>query len=124
TVELHADTATGALLGKCTVPSTANAWSNQTCMLDQPVTGVARLYLTFSGAMHLNWLKFAPASSSGSGSGGTSGGSGGTAGGSGGGSGSGGAGGSGGSATGTGGSSASGGSGGGPPGTGGSSASG
>ena len=61
TVELHADSQTGALLGKCMVPSTSNAWATQTCTLAQPVTGVARLYLVFGGAMHLNWLKFLPA---------------------------------------------------------------
>jgi xylan 1,4-beta-xylosidase len=60
TVELHADTQTGALLGKCTVTSTSNAWASQTCTLAQPATGVARLYLVFSGAVHLNWLKFLP----------------------------------------------------------------
>ena len=58
TLELRADSQTGALLGTCTVPSTSNAWATQTCTLDQTATGVARLYLVFGGAMHLNWLKF------------------------------------------------------------------
>jgi xylan 1,4-beta-xylosidase len=87
TVELHADSATGALLGKCSVPSTSNAWASQTCALDRTATGVARLYLVFSGAMHLNWLKFAAGMVStgtggaggGAGGGGTGGGTGGGA---------------------------------------------
>ncbi|HEX7507972.1 MAG TPA: carbohydrate-binding protein, partial [Polyangia bacterium] len=61
-VELHADSQTGTLLGKCTVTSTSNAWSTQTCTLAQAATGVSRLYLVFGGAVHLNWLKFLPAS--------------------------------------------------------------
>jgi MYXO-CTERM domain-containing protein len=81
TVELHADSATGALLGRCTVPSTSNAWATQTCTLDQTAKGVARLYLVFSGAMHLNWLKFAAGTVSPTGTGGAGGGSGGAGGG-------------------------------------------
>ncbi|HVT07381.1 MAG TPA: carbohydrate-binding protein, partial [Polyangia bacterium] len=84
TIELHADSQTGALLGTCTVPSTSNAWATQTCALDQPATGVARLYLVFSGAMHLNWLKFVPAATGTTGTGGQSGGTAGRAGGTGG----------------------------------------
>jgi MYXO-CTERM domain-containing protein len=80
-VELHADSPTGALLAKCSVPSTSNAWATQTCTLDQTATGVARLYLVFSGAMHLNWLKFLPATVSPAGAGGTGGGAGGAGGG-------------------------------------------
>jgi xylan 1,4-beta-xylosidase len=57
-LELHQDTQTGTLLGKCTVSSTSNAWATQTCTLSQTVTGVAKLYLVFGGSMELNWLKF------------------------------------------------------------------
>jgi len=81
TVELHADSQTGALLGKCSVPSTSNAWASQTCTLDQTATGVARLYVVFGGAMHLNWLKFVPGTVSPAGTGGAGGGAGGAAGG-------------------------------------------
>lgn len=84
TVELHADSETGTLLGKCAVPSTSNSWASQTCTLDQPATGVAKLYLVFSGAMHLNWLKFQAGMTGSPGTGGTSGGTGGVAGGTGG----------------------------------------
>src|SRR5436190_1795449 len=45
TVELHADTQTGTLLGTCAIPSTSNAWATQTCTLAQTATGMARLYL-------------------------------------------------------------------------------
>ena len=60
TLELHADSQDGTLLGKCTVSSTANAWATQTCVLGQPATGVSRLYVVFGGAAHLNWLMFLP----------------------------------------------------------------
>jgi len=79
TVELHADSPTGALLGKCSVPSTSNAWASQTCALDKTATGVGRLYLVFSGAMHLNWLKFVAGTVSPTGTGGAGGGAGGGA---------------------------------------------
>jgi xylan 1,4-beta-xylosidase len=79
TVELHADSATGTLLGKCMVSSTSNAWATQTCTLDQTATGVGRLYLVFGGAVHLNWLKFVAGTVS-TGSGGAGGGAGGSSG--------------------------------------------
>ena len=60
TLELHADAQDGTLLGNCTVSSTSNVWATQTCTLDQPATGVARLYVVFGGAVHLNWLMFQP----------------------------------------------------------------
>ena len=81
TVELHAESQTGALVGKCSVPSTSNAWATHTCTLDQTATGVARLYVVFGGAMHLNWLKFVPGTVSPAGTGGAGGGAGGAAGG-------------------------------------------
>ena len=58
TIELHADSQDGTLLGNCTVSSTSNVWATQTCTLGQPATGVSRLYVVFGGAMHLNWLQF------------------------------------------------------------------
>jgi len=75
-VELHAESEGGDLLAKCDVPSTANAWASETCVLDKPATGVASLYIKFGGAMHLNWLKFLPGSTTPS-TGGAGGGSGG-----------------------------------------------
>jgi len=117
TIELHAESQTGALLGKCTVTSTSNAWATQTCTLGQTATGMARLYVVFGGAMHLNWLKFVAGTTPTTGSGGAGGGTGGAAGGTAGGTGGRG---SGGSGVGSGGSTASGGTGGGAtPGTGG-----
>jgi xylan 1,4-beta-xylosidase len=58
TLELHQDTQTGTLLGKCTVSSTSNAWATQTCTLSQAVTGVSKLYVVAGGALHLNFMKF------------------------------------------------------------------
>ena len=75
TLELHGDSQTGTLLGKCSVSSTSNAWATQNCTLGQPVTGVARLYVVAGGAVHLNWLKFQSVGSTGTGgAGGTNGG--------------------------------------------------
>jgi xylan 1,4-beta-xylosidase len=75
-IELHADSQTGTLLGKCAVAATNNAWATQTCTLT-PVSGVHTLYAVLDGTMHLNWLLFQPAGSStgtgGSGAGGTTG---------------------------------------------------
>jgi hypothetical protein len=77
-VELHADSSAGTLLGKCTLSNTSNAWATQTCTLSQTATGVARLYLVFGSAAHLNWLKFDPATipagTGGAGAGGSTGG--------------------------------------------------
>ncbi|HEX7507973.1 MAG TPA: carbohydrate-binding protein, partial [Polyangia bacterium] len=77
-LELHAETQTGTLLGKCAVSSTSNAWATQTCTLSPTVTGVAKLYVVFGGAIELNWMKFqgsgtAPGTG-GAGAGGTTGG--------------------------------------------------
>jgi xylan 1,4-beta-xylosidase len=77
-LELHAESQTGTLLGKCTVSSTSNAWATQTCTLSSTVTGVAKLYAVFSGAIELNWLKFQAgpvvSGTGGAGAGGTTGG--------------------------------------------------
>jgi xylan 1,4-beta-xylosidase len=83
TLELHQASQTGTLLGKCAVTSTSNAWATQTCALSQAVSGVSRLYVVASGAVHLNWLKFQagdspPPGTGGAGGGGTSGGGGAT----------------------------------------------
>jgi uncharacterized protein (TIGR03382 family) len=99
TVELHAESNTGTLLGKCQVSGTSNAWATQSCTLDQKVTGVAKLYLVFGGAAKLNWFKFS-AGADNPGSGGASGGNGGASGGTGGRTGTAGGGGAGGSASG------------------------
>ncbi|MFL5306977.1 MAG: GH39 family glycosyl hydrolase [Polyangia bacterium] len=56
-VELHADTATGALLGKCDIAATGTMWATQSCTVT--ATGVhPALYLVFAGAAHLNWIQF------------------------------------------------------------------
>ena len=76
-LEFHADSATGALLGKCAVSATSG-WATQSCTLT-PTSGVHTLYVVFGGAARLNWLLFQPASSttgtggSGAGTGGSSG---------------------------------------------------
>ncbi len=75
TLELHADTQTGPLLGTCAIAATGTAWATQTCTLTQ-TTGVHTLYANFAGAAHLNWMQFQPVTcagtSCGSGTGGSS----------------------------------------------------
>ena len=80
TLELHADSQTGPLLGRCNVAATGTGttWATQTCSLTQ-TTGVHRLYVIFGGAAHLNWLKFQQATTS-TGTGGMGGGAGGSSG--------------------------------------------
>jgi hypothetical protein len=71
TLELHGDSQTGPMLGRCTVTATGGAWATQTCALT-PTAGVGRLFAVFGGTVRLNWLKFQP-SNSGAGVGGMSG---------------------------------------------------
>jgi MYXO-CTERM domain-containing protein len=70
TLEFHADSQTGTLLGKCAVAATGSAWATQACTLT-PLSGVHTLYLVFGGAARLNWLLFQPTSSSTTGTGGS-----------------------------------------------------
>ena len=73
TLELHADSQTGATLGTCSVASTGTSWATQTCTLTQ-TTGVHNVYVVPSGAVHLNWMKFQQGGSGGqTGTGGASG---------------------------------------------------
>ncbi len=110
TLELRADSQTGALLGTCQVAATSGAWANQTCTLT-PTTGVKMIYVVFGGTVRLNSLKFMGSGTT-TGTGGTGGGTGGAGGGAGGRGGSGASGGSaGGTSAGVGGSTGSGGSG-------------
>ena len=78
-LELHADSATGTLLGKCAVSATSGAWATQSCTLT-PTSGVHTLYVVFDGAARLNWLLFQAASSSTTGTGGSGPGTGGSSG--------------------------------------------
>jgi xylan 1,4-beta-xylosidase len=71
-IELHADSATGTLLGKCAVTSTGSSWATQSCTLE-PITGVHTLYAVFDGAARLNWMLFKAAGGSSTGSGGSTG---------------------------------------------------
>ena len=73
TVELHADTQTGTLLGTCAIAATSGAWATQTCSLTQ-AAGVHKLYLLFGGTMRLNSLKFQPVGGGNPGTGGAGGG--------------------------------------------------
>jgi hypothetical protein len=57
TVELHADTQTGTLIGKCDVTGTTGNWATQSCALTK-TTGVHTLYAVFGGSLRLNSLKF------------------------------------------------------------------
>jgi len=57
TVELHADTQTGTLIGKCDVTATAANWATQSCTITK-TTGVHTVYAVFGGALRLNSLKF------------------------------------------------------------------
>jgi xylan 1,4-beta-xylosidase len=70
-VELHADSATGTMLGKCAISATSG-WETQNCALTS-TSGVHTLYLVFGGAVRLNWLAFQQGGSS-TGTGGTTGG--------------------------------------------------
>jgi len=72
TVELHADTQAGTLIGKCDVTATAGSWATQSCTLTK-TTGVHAVYAVFGGAMRLNSLKFQSADSSTGGMGGAGG---------------------------------------------------
>jgi MYXO-CTERM domain-containing protein len=79
TLEFHADSATGTLMGKCAVAATASAWATQSCTLT-PISGVHTLYAVFGGAARLNWLLFQPAGTSTTGTGGSGAGTGGSSG--------------------------------------------
>jgi MYXO-CTERM domain-containing protein len=63
TLELHADTQAGTLIGKCDITATAGSWATQSCTLTK-TTGVHAVYAVFGGAMRLNSLKFQPADGS------------------------------------------------------------
>jgi xylan 1,4-beta-xylosidase len=100
TLELHADSQAGTLMGTCAVSATSGSWATQSCTLT-PTSGVHNLYLLFGGTVHVNYVKLQPAAGgpgtggaggsggasgtggAGSGGGGTDGGAGGTGGGSG-----------------------------------------
>jgi xylan 1,4-beta-xylosidase len=57
TLELHASSPTGPVLGTCALTATAGAWATQTCMVTQ-TAGVLRVYVSFGGTVRLNWMKF------------------------------------------------------------------
>jgi xylan 1,4-beta-xylosidase len=78
-LEFHADSQTGTLLGKCAVAATGSAWATQSCALT-PTSGVHTLYVVFGGAARLNWLLFQAASTSTTGTGGSGAGTGGASG--------------------------------------------
>jgi glucosylceramidase len=58
TLELRADSQTGALVGTCAIAATGGAYATQACGLVHS-SGVHKLYLNFSGALHLNSFAFA-----------------------------------------------------------------
>ncbi|HET7540870.1 MAG TPA: carbohydrate-binding protein [Polyangiaceae bacterium] len=72
TIELHADTQTGPLIGKCDVAATASAWATQSCALTK-TTGVHPVYAVFGGALRLNSLTFQPTDGGTGGTGGSGG---------------------------------------------------
>ena len=74
-IELHADSATGTMLGKCDIAATSG-WATQNCALSS-TSGVHTLYLVFGGAVRLNWLTFQQGGGGGTGSGGSGAGTGG-----------------------------------------------
>ena len=78
-LEFHADSATGTLLGSCAVAATGGSWATQACTLT-PISGVHTLYAVFGGAAHLNWLLFQPAATGTTGTGGSGAGTGGSSG--------------------------------------------
>jgi xylan 1,4-beta-xylosidase len=56
TLTLKADSATGAVIGSCSIPATSG-WATETCALTS-ISGVHTLYVNFGGSLHLNWLDF------------------------------------------------------------------
>jgi xylan 1,4-beta-xylosidase len=56
-VQLHADAATGPLLGTCPIGTTARNWATTSCPLAH-TSGVHTLVLVFPGSASLNWLRF------------------------------------------------------------------
>jgi len=80
TIELHADTQTGTLIGKCSVAATNGMWATQSCALTK-TSGVHTVYAVFSGALRLNSVKFQLGDGDGTGGTGGTGGSAGVAGG-------------------------------------------
>jgi arabinoxylan arabinofuranohydrolase len=65
-VELHLDSATGAMLGSCTVPVTGDwqTWVTQTCPLSG-ASGVHDVYLVYTGSggylFNVEWFALRPA---------------------------------------------------------------
>jgi len=59
TLELRGDSETGPLLGACALTATGGAWATQMCQLTE-TAGVGRVFVSFGGAVRLNWLKFHP----------------------------------------------------------------
>jgi xylan 1,4-beta-xylosidase len=57
TLELHADSDAGTLVGTCAVSATGGAWETQMCDLSA-TTGVHTLYVMAGGSLRLNWMKF------------------------------------------------------------------
>ncbi len=59
TIEVHVDSATGTLIGTCTVPSTGGwqKWATQTCKIT-PTSGVHTLCLVYSGGFNVEWFSF------------------------------------------------------------------
>lgn len=74
-IELRLGSATGTLIGTCTVPSTggAQSWAFATCTVTG-ATGVKDLYLKFNGgSFNVNYWQFTPAGGGATGAGGSSG---------------------------------------------------
>jgi len=59
TLELRGDSETGPILGACALTATGGAWTTQMCQLTE-TSGVGRVFVSFGGAVRLNWLKFQP----------------------------------------------------------------
>ena len=76
TIELHADTQTGTLIGKCDVTATSGNWATQSCALTK-TSGVHTVYAVFGGSLRLNSLKFQASDGGGNGGSGGMGGAGG-----------------------------------------------
>lgn len=57
TLELHADSQAGTLIGTCDIAATGGSWATQMCDLTA-TTGVQTLYLVAGSPLRLNWMKF------------------------------------------------------------------
>jgi Carbohydrate binding module (family 6) len=59
TIAIHLDSATGTLVGTCSIPSTGGwqTWTTQTCSVSG-ASGYHNVYLVYSGGFNIEWFNF------------------------------------------------------------------